>query len=404
MAARSQIPIEILSIINTFAADWVGLENLWQVFPQMRELFTGEPNSKADPEAIRLVESILKENPIMSHELHRHFCMTMTLRQPSLADTSLAVFMNWDYSLSSLDSVSITRGVLQEMVITAANIQRLACACLTALLTRLRKVQPRRYEVVPGRDTNSYRVTGTVPYEPRDAGPPSWIEEYRVYRGLWHLHFYSEILVAAERLKWPQSDLEPLQSDYMDGNQLSPRAAEEIRCVSECLEDLFRANTGHTVKHSAKSNSSNNALITKIPNASQLPCKFNVWSPPLPPSIQNDIWGQGTQMTKHNRMAAFWYICQAFSNMRPAHLQRCSLQDWRPWRALGMPFWDLWRFYGIVLWEAQWPSKPLGPILTPDGVEIPKGGNPRIYGEEMGYRFSVFIEACVKMNFKVERS
>lgn len=100
-------------------------------------------------------------------------------------------------------------------------------------------------------------------------------------------------------------------------------------------------------------------------------------------------------------MTALWHSWQVRSKMRPAHLQRCPLQDSRPWRALGMPFWDLWRFYGIGLWEARWHSKPeLGPILTPDGVEIPKGGNPRIYGEEIGYRFSVFIEACVKMELQ----
>jgi hypothetical protein len=30
-------------------------------------------------------------------------------------------------------------------------------------------------------------------------------------------------------------------------------------------------------------------------------------------------------------------------------------------------------------------------------VEVPKGADPRISGEDIGYRFSVFIEARVQM-------
>ncbi|KAJ5538389.1 hypothetical protein N7494_007868 [Penicillium frequentans] len=409
MATRSRIPIEILTIINTFTADWIGLENLWQVFPQIKDLFTGDPNRKADPEAIRLVEAILKDNPIMSHELHRHFRMTMALRQPSLADTSLAVFMDQDYSLSSMSSSSITCHALQEMVIIAANIQRLACVCLATLLARLREIQPRRWEGELISDTNIIRVTGTAPYEPRDAGPPSWIEEYRVYRALWHRQLYFDLLVSVERLKWPLSDLEHLRSNDMDWIKLPPMAAEEVRSVRECLEGLSRTDRDHCTEPSVKSNSSDMTLLSNIPNFTQLLWKFDTWSPPFPPrflnyrapGIPNDIWGRGTEMTERNPMAARWRSWQRRSKTHPARHQTCSLQDSRPWRALGMPIWDLWRFYGLGLWEARWPLQPdPGPILTPNGVEIPKGGNPPIHGEDIGYRFSVFVEESVRIEFQ----
>lgn len=147
VATLDQLPNKVLSSINAYAADWVSLEGLLNVSPQVGKLFKGESNSRADPEAIRLVESILEKNPIMSHELYRHFRLSMKLRQSSLADTSLTDFMARDYSLSSrTSSSSITRAMFQEMVIVAANIQRLACACLATLLSRPRKVQPRRSE------------------------------------------------------------------------------------------------------------------------------------------------------------------------------------------------------------------------------------------------------------------
>lgn len=409
MAARSQLPIEILSIINTYTADWVGLENLCQVFPQVADLFAGDANSKADLGAIRLVESILKENPIMSHELHRHFRMIMKLQQPSLADSNITIFMDRDYSLSSMAcSLSITRGMLQEIVATAANIQRLACACLAALLTRLRKVQPRRWVVHMYPENNCCRVTGTVPYEQRDAGPPSWIEEYRVYRALWHLQLHCDLLIVAERLKWPQTDYEKLWADDMDWNEFVPMASE-VHSVSECLERLFRDNIGSTTKLSVESNSNDIVLITKIPNATHLPREFDVWSPPSPtiilhrssPSTLHDIWGRAIDRTQRNRMTAFWRFLQARTFKNPLSRQTCSLQDSRPWRALGMPIWDLWRFYELGLWKPERHGLlESGPILNPDGVEIPEGGDPPIHGDDVGYRFSVFIEASVQMELQ----
>lgn len=406
MAKLDHLPYEFLSSINAYAADWAALKGLLQVSQQVGEFFAGEFDSEADPEAIRLVESILMENPIMSHGLHRHFLMALKLRQPTLADPSLAHFMARDYSQLSLTSSSTTRGMLQEMVTVAANIQRLACVCLTTLLNRLHKVQPRRWEGYLDTDFKVFRVTGTAPYDLPDAGPPSWIEEYRVYRALWHLQLYSDLLVAADRLKWPQDDLEHLRTEHMDWSQLPAIAAEEIRSVSECLEDLLRAGTVQTTQPCVASSSSEMVLITKVPDATQLPGEFDVWSPPPIPKIPNhdatgipiDIWGRGTKMVQGNRMVHLWRSWQIQSATHPARHQICSLQDARPWRALGMPIWDLWRFYGLGLWTAQRPRwlEP-GPILTPDGSEISEGSDPPTHGQDIGYRFSSFIDARLQM-------
>ncbi|KKK12488.1 hypothetical protein P175DRAFT_0457199 [Aspergillus ochraceoroseus IBT 24754] len=417
MEAFDKIPYEVLFRINAYAADWVALESLFHVSSRVGELFAGEPNSEADPEAIRLVESILAENPVMRHELHRHFRMSMRLRQPSLADTSFAEFMARDYSVSSLTSSPpslITRAMLQEMVIIATNIQRLACACLTTFLTRLRKVQPRLREYTHGPPFSG--AVGTAPYKPHDSGPPSWIEEYRVYRALWHLQLYSDLLVVGDRLNWPQSDFEYLRTSHVEWNELQPIAGEEeLKCISECLGSLYCVDVVPTTQSPVESDSSDMHLITQVPNASQLQCKFSVWAPPSPPEIPHndddygspkDIWGQGLERSKHNRTATYFRMCR-FHNMKyRTKFQVCSIQDWRPWRGLGMPMWDLCRLYWLGLWPLahsrglKWRASP-----TDDGIDISQAHCLWDGVEEVQYRMSVFMGARMEMERqeKVER-
>ncbi|TPR10572.1 amino acid adenylation domain protein [Aspergillus niger] len=231
MEALDRIPYELLSIINAYAADWVSLESLLQDSPRVGEIFSSDANTKADYEAVHLVESILQENPVMRHELHCHFRMALKLRQPSLKSSSLTDFISQDHSSSLMTSTSsICPGKLEEMVSVAANIQRLACACLTTLLGRVRKVQPRCWK--------RRASDGTEPYQPREAGSPTWIEEYRVYRALWNLQLYADLSTAGKRLGWLHDDLENWWFGHMRWDEVPVMVGEEVRTVSECLETL----------------------------------------------------------------------------------------------------------------------------------------------------------------------
>ncbi|KAJ5407383.1 hypothetical protein N7465_008667 [Penicillium sp. CMV-2018d] len=406
METRNKIPSELLFSINAQAADWVGLESLLQVSPPIGELFAGDTNTAADPEAIRLIESTLKENPIMCHELHRSFRMALKLRQPCLADTSLAEFVARDHSSSLMDTPSsISSAVLKEMVIVAANIQRLACACLTTLLTRVRKVQPRCWKGI--REPGLLEMQeGTEPYQPRDVGPPSWIEEYRVYRALWHLQLYSDLSIAGARLNWPQSDLENWRTESTDWYSVPPMMREELRTISECLETLYEVDPIlRTTKSQVTSINDGIHLISQLPNASRLRCKFDFWAPPSPPEIPDhedgipaDVWGQGLVSIDWNRMAGCFRACQIRTSTHPTRHQVCRIQDARPWRGLGMPIWDLWRLYCLGLWSAIYPfGRHPGPIPTPDGSEVPKGCSPFAWGTELDYRVSVFMQAWMQM-------
>ena len=74
-------------------------------------IFLGDATTEVDPEAIRLVESILKQTPIMRHKLHHPFRMALKLRQPFLADTSLTEFMDRDHSSSFMETSASTFSV-----------------------------------------------------------------------------------------------------------------------------------------------------------------------------------------------------------------------------------------------------------------------------------------------------
>ncbi|GLA54485.1 hypothetical protein AnigIFM63604_000627 [Aspergillus niger] len=405
MEALDRIPYELLSIINAYAADWVSLESLLQVSPRVGEIFAGDTNTEADYEAVRLVESILQENSVMRHELHCHFRMALKLRQPSLKSSSLTDFISQDHSSSLTTSTSsICPGKLKEMVSVAANIQRLACACLTTLLGRVRKVQPRCWK--------RRASDGTEPYQPREAGSPTWIEEYRVYRALWNLQLYSDLSTAGKRLGWLHDDLENWWFGHMRWDEVPVMVGEEVRTVSECLETLcegdpiLRTTKAQVTKFYSERHSFDIQLISQLPNASQLCRGFEVWAPPLLPEIPVtddgyplDPWGWGLRSLRFNRMAAFFRVCQLRTTTHPAMHQVCQIQDAGPWRGLGMPIWDLWRCYCLGLHSARHnvPGRYSGPLRAPDGSVVPEGCSPPTRGFEEDYRYSVFMHARTQM-------
>ncbi|RAH54599.1 hypothetical protein BO85DRAFT_522529 [Aspergillus piperis CBS 112811] len=403
----NKFPYELLSIINSYAADWVGFESLLEVSPQLKELFSDDSDTKADIEAVGLVESILQQNPVMRYELHSLFRMVLKLRQPSMANVSLAEFMAQDHSSSLMVSFpSVSRVMLKELVGIAANIQRLACACLTTFLHRVRMVQPRCWV--------EDKEEGTEPYQPREAGPSSWIEEYRVYRALWHLQLYSDLSIAGRRLNWPQCDLEDWWFEQMKWDQVPVVLGEEVLAISECLEALDGVcPTLHTTKGMAtrfynEKHLFEIHLISQLPNARQLRHEFDTWAPPSPPKIADaeetsrmDVWGQGVTSIHRNRMATIFRVCQLRTSTHPARHQVCQIQDSRPWRGLGMPIWDLWRCYCLGLYAAKYPrGRHRGPIPAPDGSSVPEGCSPADCGFEIDYRISVFLHARMQMEDK----
>ncbi|PYI34205.1 hypothetical protein BP00DRAFT_423196 [Aspergillus indologenus CBS 114.80] len=414
----SAIPHELLSSISEEAADWVGLDSLIRVSPRIAALFIPEGGSdQAHPDAIYLVENILRTNSMVSHRLHRFFRMCADLRSPTFSsgcNLTLAEFMAQEYS-SPLSPTSVTGTALRDMVRVAANIQRLACACLTTFLARTRAVQPIGY----GKDAAG-KLKGGEPYPAREAGPPSWVEEYRIYRALWHLQLHSDVWNVSPQLDWSISELQlhlrisgcrvPTQKSKKGVTGESEPTGDEMRAVSECLQDIC-AHSNLSEPLVANAETFYLRFWLELPDASSLGgqdapiCDFRVWSPPpLPPSEEDTCkpsaaqWANTVSDTEGRNIHGMWHMLPTFEAYgRRALFQRCTLLDRRPLLALGMVFWDYWRLYNLGLMPARCSDDGDGNsqvVRAPDGTEVPVGFNPSLTtSDEPQYRWSEFAAA-----------
>ncbi|GLA71921.1 hypothetical protein AtubIFM55763_002428 [Aspergillus tubingensis] len=403
MDPLSKLPYELFSLILDYTADWITLESLIQISPPLHDLFTtsaapstspkkqsrrsARTSSKAHREAIRIVKCTLKNNPIMSVQLRRHFHIITKLRQfssqPAVRRTICytTLLLGEDDPSLSFDSPP-AHTTLLEMITLAANIQRLACACLSTLLTRLRSVHPHRWtkEDLYSK-TCASTETETGPYKLHDVGPPSWLEEYRIYRTLWFLQLRYEMLCVGKKLRlFTDTRLRRMQDDYtdvitedeakfrwMNFNEL------EIRTVVGWLKgldgdlDLFKTDadtdTDLVLQPRAQCRPSTRALgkIRKLHRkATQTPL-------PLPPNSCFEIWSPSRSTE--------WLHPSPYSMIRPKSTSpRGSQQDLsQSWHALGMAIWDCWRMNGLGLTlvrreclseqaESEWDDElPIGP-------------------------------------------
>ncbi|GLA35056.1 hypothetical protein AnigIFM63309_009946 [Aspergillus niger] len=391
-----ELPCEILSIIITEAADWVALESLLQVSSRVRGPFAGDGETPGNCEAIYIVKSILTENTMMHHELHGLFCKCIALRQSSLAVTSLEQFRSGDYDqLSVAFNSSISQASLREMVHVGANIQRLACACLTTFLSRIRGIKPRY--LTP---------SGDAPYEPREAGPPSWIEEFRVYRALWHFQFYSDLLGAAERLDFPQEDLELLRTKPLAWNNPSRTMMSELLSVNEWLWGMFCEKEFSPTKLPAAMIYPNSypVYVDPLPDPSQLQDEYSVWAPPALPIMPSDdrgpydIWGQGSERVNRLRSSNGLHISSVRIDYGTpsARASVYCYSDNPMWREIGLKIWDDWRLYCLGLWSAfDQQGLRIENILCPDGSHISHGSSPKGNMQDFDYRSSFFFKPRV---------
>ncbi|PYI15330.1 hypothetical protein BO99DRAFT_468168 [Aspergillus violaceofuscus CBS 115571] len=426
------VPRESLVEIVKTAADWVTLEDLIVDSTQLTPLFEpgDEPYSQPDPKAMALVKHIPQHNSVMSYDLERYSKVCVELRGP-IPDTGLCDFVDGTgFNLVSaerhrLSMSTATRASLRAVVSLAANIQRLACMCLTTLRGRLQAMLPRYFEDIR-------HVPSLVPCMLRDVGAFSWIEEFRVYRALWHLQAFSDLLEVADQLEWTDGRLLSLQREHAAWSGLLGQeegfieeddtkwdilcedvaAWKEICEVSECLASLYAGTTdlGTTELPQARCESQGRfcfdwygierkhrihgnhdiILVKRLPDASRCPGgPFAVWSPPGQPregEPSHELWGQSRQNTVHHEVLDFvyaWRLLQADG----APEARYNIPP-QPFRALGMGLWDYWRLFELGLHDV-WPAGGSTALTTQDGdIRVWPHCRPvNLFGEPSGIFF-----------------
>ncbi|RAH50437.1 uncharacterized protein BO95DRAFT_427371 [Aspergillus brunneoviolaceus CBS 621.78] len=411
MDTFDRVPRESLVEIVKTAADWVTLEDLIVDLTQLTPLFEpgNKPDSPADPEAMALVRHILEHNSTMSYDyLERYFMVCVELRGP-IPHTSLYDFVDkTSFDLQSskhghrLSMSTATRASLRAVVNIAANIQRLACMCLTTLRARLQAILPQYFKDIR-------EMPSLVPRKLRDVGAFSWIEEYRVYRALWHFQAFSDFLQVAVQLRWTDKRVLSLQRDHLHWSGLcrqepytaeddtewetlckNTAAWEEICEVSECLESLYAGSPDLCTTYSPQAPSEDEDkfvpecfdldrkyrihanhkvfLLERLPNAFRCPAgPFEVWSPPAQPregDLLHELWGQSGEHTAHHEVLDFvyaWRLLQEDGD--PAACYNIATGSFR---ALGMGLWDHRRLFELGLHEV-WPDRGSTALTTPDG-------------------------------------
>ncbi|CAI7615910.1 unnamed protein product [Penicillium bialowiezense] len=229
-----RLPVELIFQILEDTADFVGVESLTSVSRPARAAF------HADPQAIMQV--ISTSNPITSQpEIRSLISNIAVIQNPS---SYCATLDDYEKVTSANDSLNSSKRfqspeVACRLLHIAANIQRLACLCLSRLQNE--------FESAVG--------TSTLPAQQTNE-PFSWIEEYRMYWALWHLQCYSDLRKSVDkrfscprdagnppvdaRWSWPSESVQALEL-YPSSDKRMELRKEVIWTVAVALDDLKRS-------------------------------------------------------------------------------------------------------------------------------------------------------------------
>lgn len=364
------LPAEAIQLIIT-QTDFVGLESLLAVCPYAQDVFN--INTAA------VTRGLLASCPILSCNLYPLFQKVASIRRYSESWKDLN-----DYeahtSDTELDAITAspdeeTVRTLQGMVHVCANIQRVACVCLSMLLRRLRCVTP--YGCSIDESGNIFSIT---PCLTKDTGPASWMEEYRIYRTLWHVQLYTDLQNAGIAPKSIQPWSRP---SYMVSFDYEPWEGGDSICggyfdtIAELLHDLAgsKPDPHQLVPIPAFSSLSNHQTQT-------------IWSPPAAPGDEggNFYWERGVERAEFRSSQCGLYIGHTLSNGRgPITVPADVICDTGRFRRLGLFIWDLWRMYCLGL---TWCDEK---VPTPDGGFA--GDGPEVVSvDELLFRWFSMVE------------
>lgn len=174
-------------------------------------------------------------------------------------------------------------------------------------------------------------------YIPPRTGPASWVEELRVARALWLLH-YDNLTSHA-----------PYQFQQQFYYFTSSCATDEMECVFEFLVDnqISLDLPDHNQQTNPASSQFSSSIITSPPLHS-----FALASPPT--DLSSHTWRHNAEAAKGSSPAKRFF--GAYAPISP--LKNIF---WRPFRRLGFDIWDLKRMCTLELMNVP------GELLTPGG-------------------------------------
>ncbi|KAJ5794858.1 hypothetical protein N7457_001457 [Penicillium paradoxum] len=342
-----QLPAELIYEIIQYISDFVSLENLMAATPQVKDIF------RANHHAI--LERTISSNSITSiSDIRDLFRNIASIHCPSTHCSNLEEYMHLAHAESTPDSVlpnqTTTLDLSLQMLHIAAQIQRLACLCLSTMRRNF-------VTAVTSADTlfSPDQVRNT-------AEPFSWIEEYRVHWALWNLRHYSDLRKTVETQvphdksetpatntwKWTAESLAKFDA-YAVWNGISYYPLEQIWTVAAVLAELG------LVTNSASGLS---LAAWELPLETPMPffASFELprvvgedlplWRPP-PIPIETPItlaWllTASRRYLPSGQTALYRRLCLRSASRHVI----CNIQ---PYRQIGAFLWDKWRMNSVGL-------------------------------------------------------
>ncbi|KAJ5474129.1 hypothetical protein N7475_003695 [Penicillium sp. IBT 31633x] len=364
-----QLPAELVLSILHHTGDFLGFDSLLQVSPHIRAVF--QSNS------FQITEDLLASCPTTAHELHHFFHVTALIHSPSFNPVN---FEDLATAISTAcSSTSFHNNTARLMISIAAQIQHLACACLSIawvnFQTAHRAILPEEWS--------------------RSCEPFSWIEVFYVHRALWLLRIYSDLwnLVCVEKKipvpdphppvctntsrKWSWSPSEADKIITLAIFHLPPVNSFELHCVADLLRHLGAPSLRDAETPTVGSLEDHFKPLPPPLFASLHVPSINItlehatWpTPPIPEETDlNCYWRRSPENTSGAPRQAGSYIAEQLNlSFRPG-LYPTGLDDMRPFYRLGMFIWDSWRMYqmGYLRMSPRWREEM---IQAPDGSYI----------------------------------
>lgn len=352
-----RLPAELISLIIQHTADFATVDNLLSVS-------RFQVNSRA------IIQDLILSNSITSQpEIKKLVTSIAIIHHPSIRCTSFDEYMQLangegtlEYALSLCRRNSDLAGRILRI---AAQIQRLACICLSTL----------RQGFVTAVGTSPIRAN-------RAREPFSYIEEYRVYWALWHLRCYSGLRKAADpqasasidnaesssiclKWMWSRDDIKKLTA-YNDFNEIHKLRVENIWNIAVVLVELgarsWSPSDGESVVLEFASRTvwgrGQSILIPFFSSfeLAQSTAKDHhslLWCPPQPP-VEDPVTKAWKLTLPHcdEPSGQTWLFrslqSQTFAGP-PGPPFYSPMRDMFPYRRSGALLWDPWRMYSTGL-------------------------------------------------------
>lgn len=362
-----QLPTEILYLIIPQIRDFVGLDSLLQLSPRVRAIFSKDP--------VAIAEDALLSCSITSDKILELFQEDALIRSPSSHFPNLQAYAAHASSLNKADFRLHYAGrpsselyfVMRDMVRVAAHIQRLACACLSDMLHKLHLAAHANPALPKSAQTAAIRK-------------PSWVEEYRIYRAIWHLHLVADLHKASRKdavpgtssnTSWGGWDWSPQESQQVKGWYSMERIARtfmitEARAVSQVLLTITGTENHDTPLYADQ------IPLYPSPQIGE-PAGRPIWCPPPLPrnTAIEKTWHQSISYAQRGGTAqwnTFRMVRNSNAAIEPARIPALdpTSKELLLLHYLGIFFWDRWRVHclGLVF------NHPHEKQLIPDGEGV----------------------------------